>query len=274
MMRQASGTVPAAARGPEMSERAERLTSWLRPGVVFPDWSVVVSASARATLVAMLEAAWDRRAWKDHAPDEDAVRRAILGVYRELGHAPSPEEIAGRADLTVEQADALLRHLAERDLIVLEDERIVGAYPLTDRATEHRVRLERRMLYAMCAIDALGVGAMYGIDTALESRCRLCHAPIDVATGDKGRRLLRVSPAEALVFAAVGYRGGCAATSLCTTIAFFCGDAHLSAWRSTQSLEAPWFRLSIDEAFQVGRAIFGPVLAPPSASTARSETNA
>lgn len=268
MMRPASGTVPAAAPGSEVSERAERLTSWLRPGVVFPDWSVIVSTSARATLV---EAAWDRRAWQGHTPDEDAVRRAILDLYRELGRAPSPEEIARRAETAPDRVGMLLKRLAGHDLIVLEDDEIIGAYPLTDRVTEHRVRLDGQTLYAMCAIDALGVGAMYRMDTALASRCRRCHAPVEIATGDDGRRLDAVSPAEAVVFAGLGDRTACAATSLCTTIAFFCSDAHLLAWQSSHSLEGPGFCLSIDEAFQVGRAIFGPVLASP-ASKARLET--
>lgn len=271
MIRPACGTAPAAAQSDEPTLPRKRLTTSLRPGVQFPDWSVVAAASAQATLIAMLEVAWARRAWQEFAPDEDAVRCTALELYRELGRAPASEEIARRSGMTVARVEVLLRRLAGRDLVVLEGGQIIGAYPLTDRATEHRVRIEGRAFHAMCAIDALGVGAMYGMDTTLESRCRLCQAPIGIATGDDGRRLAGVSPAEAVVFAGIDYQAGCAATSLCTTIAFFCGDAHLSAWRSSQSPEGPGFRLSLEEAFQVGRAIFGPVLASP-ASTVRSET--
>jgi hypothetical protein len=255
---------------PEMNRGEEHLTSWLRPGVAFPDWSVITSASARAALVAMLEAAWDRRAWQDYTPAEDAVRRTILELYRELRRAPSTEEIARRADIASDQVCMLLERLAARDLIVLDGERITGAYPLTDRPTEHRVRVGERPLHAMCAIDALGIGAMYGTNTIIESQCRLCRAAIEVTTVHDGRRVDAVLPVEAVVFAGTGYRGSCAATSLCTTIAFFCGDAHLSAWRSGRSLEGRGFRLSIEEAFQVGRASFGPALVPPF-SEVRSE---
>ena len=260
MMEPASG--PGSMAVAEMNGREEHLTSWLRPGVAFPDWSVIASAPARAALVAMLEAAWDRRAWQDYTPAEDAVRRTILELYRELGRAPSTEEIARRADIASDQVRMLLERLAARDLIVLDGDQITGAYPLTDRPSEHRVVIADRELHAMCAIDALGVGAMYRTDATITSRCRLCHAPIDIATGDGGRCLATLSPAGAVVFAAVGDRSGCAATSLCTTIAFFCGGAHLSAWRSSQSSEGPAFRLSIGDALEVGRAIFGPVLAP------------
>ena len=122
----------------------------------------------------------------------------------------------------------------------------------------------------MCAIDALGVGTMYGTSTVIESRCRFCRTAIGVRTVEHGRRLETALPTSAVVFARIGYRGGCAATSLCTTIAFFCNDAHLDQWRLAQELEGPGLRLSIEEAFQVGRAIFGPVLVPPT-SEVRSE---
>jgi mercuric reductase len=224
-------------------------------------------------LVAILEAARDQRSWLGHTPAEDAVRRTILELYRELGQAPPLEELARRSDLTVERVDALLHRLTERDLVVLEGEQITGAYPLTDRPTEHRVWVGDRTLHAMCAIDALGVGAMFGTDTTIESRCRLCGTAIDITTGAGGRRLETVLPAATVVFASIGYRDGCAATSLCTTIAFFCGDAHLCQWRSAQPRDGPEFRLWIEEAFEVGKAIFGPVLAPP-ASEDRLEPTA
>jgi mercuric reductase len=271
-MRQASGTVPADPQGFVATPPEERLTGSLRPGVPFPDWSVVRSAAARATLVAMLKAAWDQRSWQGHTPAEDTVRRTILELYRELGHAPPPQEIARRCCLPSRPLRALLDRLASRDLVVLEGEQIVGTYPLTDRPTEHQVGVEGQRLHAMCAIDALGVGAMYGRSTVIESRCRLCRAPIHITAVDRGRRLETVLPAAAVVFASIGYRDGRAATSLCTTIALFCGDAHLCQWRSAQPLDGPEFRLSIEEAFEVGKAIFGPVLAPPAAEDCSEPT--
>ena len=237
------------------------MTVQLRPGVAFPDWSVVSSPSARATLIAMLDAAWDRRAWQDYTAAEDAVRRTILELYRDLGRAPSRQEIAIRSSMRSERIAKLLERLAARDLIVLDGEAIVGAYPFTDEPTEHRLRIGERTLFAMCAIDALGVGAMYREDVEIVSRCRQCGAPIEITTGEQGRALERTAPPESVVLAAISYRG-CAATSLCTTIAFFCGDAHSSAWRSRERFERPSFRLSIAEALEVGQAIFGPVLTP------------
>jgi hypothetical protein len=55
----------------------------------------------------------------------------------------------------------------------------------------------------MCAIDALGVGAMYGTNTLIESRCRLCRVAIGITTVDHGRRLDTVLPGETMVFAGI-----------------------------------------------------------------------
>jgi mercuric reductase len=262
-MQPASSTCAAASPDAEVRPLEQRVTSVLRPGVLFPDWSAVTSAAARSTLVAMIEATRNPRVWRQQTAAEDEMRRAILELYARLGRAPAPEEITWHCGIATERVFTLMHRLAKRDLVVLENARIVGAYPLTDRPTEHRVRVEGQRLHAMCAIDALGVGAMYDTNTLIESRCRFCRVAIDITTVDHGRRLDAVLPAETVVFAGIGYRGGCAATSLCTTIAFFCSDAHLSEWRSAQPLDASGFRLSTDEALEVGRAVFGPVMAPP-----------
>jgi hypothetical protein len=46
---------------------------------------------------------------------------------------------------------------------------------------------------------------------------------------------------------------GCAAETLCTELLFFCSDAHLARWRSGRG---DGHRLSFEEAFQAGKALF------------------
>lgn len=62
-----------------------------------------------------------------------------------------------------------------------------------------------------------------------------------------------------------------AVTSLCTVIAFFCSEDHLEAWRHTNYSGATGCRLALDEALQVGRALFAPVLRPATADNGRTE---
>ena len=235
----------------------------VRPGVIFPDWAAVTSPQARDALLAILEAIGAERTWRDYTAAEHGVRTALLCLYAEQGAAPAIGDLARRAGVSESAIRSHLAGLKARDLVVLDADgaRIVGAYPWTDRETEHRVSLGERSLNALCAIDALGAGDMYRSDVELHSRCRACGALIFIATSDRGRAVADVQPGSAVVWSGIRHPDGCAAGSICTIIAFFCGDAHLAAWRGEHHPDAPGFRLSIEEALQAGRAIFSPSLA-------------
>src|SRR5258708_8476138 len=107
----------------------------------------------------------------------------------------------------------------------------------SDRDTGHRVALHGRDLNAMCAVDALGIGAMIDRDVAITSRCRHFGAPIRITSRDRGRALAHVEPQTAVMCQSVRYEGACAANSLCATTSFFCSDDHLSAWRREQAAD-------------------------------------
>jgi len=199
--------------------------------------------------------------WSGYDPATDRVRVALLQLYAEDGRAPTTGTLAERAGVSETAVRLLLQELRRRDLVVLEGEQIVGAYPFTDRDTGHWVALDGRDLNAMCAVDALGIGAMIDRDVAITSRCRHCGAPIRITTRDRGRALAHVEPQTAVMWQSVRYEGACAANSLCATTAFFCSDDHLSAWRREQAADEAGFRLSIEEGLEAGRAVFGPSLA-------------
>ena len=250
-----------------MNHQARVRTYAVRPGVVFPDWSRVRAPMARAALGAVLEALDVEKRWgATYEEVLDRVRRAILEHYAGEGRAPSLAQLCAVTGRARKELRGLLSQLQDRDLVVLNDDSvaIAGAYPFTERKTGHRVRLDRKVLNAMCAIDALGAGAMLGRDAIIESSCRNCGAPIHVETRDHGSALKTYKPEGAVVWSGIAYDEGCAATSLCTVMAFFCSDAHLESWRKSEHPGSPGFRLSMDEAQQVGTAIFAPMLAPAS----------
>ena len=103
---------------------------------------------------------------------------------------------------------------------------------------------------------------MFGKDVDVESSCRACGAEIQASTRGDGRALAAVSPDSAVVWSGIEYEDGCAATSLCTVIAFFCTDRCLESWRDREHPDTKGYRLSIDEAMQAGLAIFSPMLKP------------
>jgi hypothetical protein len=238
----------------------------MRSGVAMPDWSMVTAEGARRALEAIgeLEGLLDR--FSNIEPIEDDVWRLVLEGYGEVGRALTVAEIVGRTGLDAEGIRGVLRRLRERDLIVLDapGNSITGAYPFTDIATPHGVLLRGHVINAMCAIDALGAGAMYGEDVEIGSACHQCGRAIAITTRDRGHALQKVDPEETVVWAGLRYANGCAATSLCTVLAFFCSDAHLEAWRRVNAPgPSDGMRLTLTEAMEIGKAGFVPRLAPP-----------
>ncbi len=242
-----------------------RLEISLRPGVALPDWPAITSEPAAEALQSILEAFGVETRWPGLGDAEDRVRRAILEHYGESGEAPSMAALTGATGMTRDVLGELIGKLESRVMVVLDQSgTITGAYPFTERDTGHRVRLGDRLLNAMCAIDALGAGAMYNTDATIDSTCPACGGAIHVETRDNGAALAAFSPSSAVVWSGIQYFDSCAAESLCTVIAFFCSDEHLVTWRNAKHPGGKGVRLSMDEGLQVGKAIFTPLLAPAS----------
>jgi alkylmercury lyase len=238
----------------------------IRPGVFRPDWSAITKPAARQALTGRLAARaglLDRWSCRLEA-DQDVVWRTALRLYAKLGRAPSIADLAMAADMAADKLTTLLNDLESRDLIGLDRAlgRIRLAYPFTEAETEHRVELNGRTLRALCAIDALGVAAMYGSDTTVTSPCRYCGATVQVATAAAGRELARVHPSHSMVWYDFAYDGS-AAASCCPSIAFFCSPSHLQLWQEAPPNAQAGVGLSMGEALEVGRAIFGPILSTP-----------
>jgi mercuric reductase len=252
------------ARASTTSASATSLPSFvMRPGVTCPDWSAVTSPVVKDALLAMFEPEHILSRRSGYSPAEDRVRSGLLRLYAEQGRAPTIDALAARAGLAANEVRPLLANLQQRDLVIFsrDGERIIGAYPFTDRDTGHRVKIDGRRVNAMCAVDALGVGAMLGRDILIDSRCYRSGTAIRTSTSDRGRALAVVRPETTVAWQGLRYDGGSAAFSLCTVTTFFSTDDELDAWRKEQRADDPGVRLSLTEALEAGRAIFEPSLA-------------
>lgn len=229
-------------------------------GVIVPDWGAVTTPQAQDALRAVVEAFIGPK-WDGLDETESRIHGIVLSGYALSGRAPEIADVAAAAGLAIAEADYVLRRLTGRDLLILDAAgRIRGAYPFTDGPTEHHVEAGRLAVGAMCAIDALGVGAMLERDITVRSACRHCARPLAIHTRGHGRELNQVEPSGIVVWSGHRYAASCAASSLCTLQAFFCDDAHLEAWRASGSVAAEdGVRLSLSEALEVGRAIFAPM---------------
>lgn len=201
----------------------------------------------------------ERLAHANLSPREEDIRKAILKIFAGGGRAPSVDEVAEALALPPEGVLAGFRKLEAHDLIVwTEDEaRILSAYPFSGDPTVHQVLLHGgKSLYAMCAIDALGIPFMLGQGASIRSTCFFCGKPVRVEV-QKGV-LEKIEPPTAVVWFSER-RGCCVAEARCPLINFFCHEGHLQAWLAT-SPDERGSGLSMLEALEVGKATFGQLL--------------
>ena len=255
--------MPNSVAAPFADVEGELFSTEIRPGVSFPGWTAITSAQARSALNDIIHAFGIERCWRDYSPDEDLCRRTILRAYLDQGRPPTVSQLSTRLGQSESAVGQILLSLKRRDLVLFDEQSasIQGAYPLTERETEHSVRLGEIVVHAMCAIDALGTGRMYRQDAVIESRCRASQQPIRITTTDLGRGLGTVAPDQTVVWSGIRATEGCAADTLCPLMAFFADDAALEGWRTKEHPTVPGYRLSIAEAMETGMAIFGPMLA-------------
>ncbi len=193
----------------------------------------------------------------DGVAEKVACRVLRDGVYRlwpELGRAPRPREIAKAIGMSEREVIRALDALSSRELPcgrierATRSDRIVFAWPLSNVPTEYVVKIgESKPVYGRCAIDALGISAMYGKAVEIEATSIASGAPIRIAVN--GDRLERAEPSDAVV-----WLGGedCG----CDEMLLFANRSELAEWRRT--LGKPEGKtLSLDEATAYGVQVFG-----------------
>jgi hypothetical protein len=200
----------------------------------------------------------------DHAlePAQDRVWRTVLELFARVGRSPHLYEIGEETGFSAKNLRMLVAELEAYDLLGIHPSAdvVLYAYPFTSEPTEHRVQLRGCKLHVVCAIDALGVAGMFRSDVIIESSCRACNRGIGIATVQAGLSLSYAQPSNTVVWYDLAY-SGCAAASCCRSIAFFCSEVELQQWLSAQNPQPLGYRLTLDEALEVGRALFEPVLA-------------
>ncbi|MEV7267780.1 alkylmercury lyase family protein [Micromonospora aurantiaca] len=200
----------------------------------------------------------DRPLRAEQLPDRlRQVHRAILRHFAAAGTVPSDDDIRAvvkAADL--DPADAL-RELARQDLVAVDSAgRLLAAYPFSPTPTPHVVSLGEVEVFAMCAIDALGMPFMLGTDAVITSADPHTGEPVRVTITNGAATH---HPAEAvIVYAATGETGPSVDTC-CSTINFFTNTSNAQAWITAHPGLAATV-LDQDQAITLGRDIFEPLL--------------
>lgn len=148
---------------------------------------------------------------------------------------------------------AALDRRATADVVALgPDGDIVGAFPLSAVPTRHRVQVQGRpVLYAMCAVDALGIPAMLGAAGTVTSADPASGQPIEVRVAADGSP--EVSPPETVVLLArTAY--GPLASACCSVIDFHADRA--SAEDALSKPDSHGAVLKVPEAHALGVLLF------------------
>ena len=174
------------------------------------------------------------------------VHRRILRAFAETGKAPQ--------DIDRNAASAL----AAVDLIVLDEDGVItGAYPFTVEQTDHVVHLDEVAAHAMCSLDALAMGPMFGAETRTMSVCAQTGVPIVVA--QRGNELIGSDPETPWIGIRWQQPCGPAASSLCREMVFLADGATAIAWRGDDLDSASLFPLP--RAVEFAARFFVPLMA-------------
>ena len=201
------------------------------------------------------------------APLRD-LHRAILRQFLQTGTPPTAAWITGTAaDLGLD--GTALADLEAADLVRTADGIVTVAYPFSGTPTRQRVELDGfPAVYAMCAIDALGIPVMAGKDGQITATDPHDDAPVQVSV--QGRTWTWTPPGAVVVY---GRTTGCGTD--CGSWEMMC--PHTTFHGSRDSAQAylaarPGIDgeiLSQQDAIDLGRRIFGPLLRAGRTHTAR-----
>jgi hypothetical protein len=189
---------------------------------------------------------------------ENRVRRFILTRAPILGRLPFITEVKQHfTQISERKITIILSKLDKLDVIHLTNEQtaISAAYPFSGKTTHHSVIFKDqpfKPLYAMCAIDALGVGFMFKCDVVIESKCNHCNEKIEV--GIENYEIVSLKPKNLVVWGDMEY-SHCAATSVCKNINFFSSEDHFDRWCEKFPTRNGTL-LQIQEAFYLGKLFF------------------
>ncbi len=187
-----------------------------------------------------------------------AVHQAVLRSFVSTGAAPAAASLAEHAAPFDEAA--VLAELADGDFVWLDDAgQISAAYPFSALPTAHQVQLAgNATVFAMCAIDALGISAMTGLPVVIDSADPATGQQVTVHVDGAGSIW---DPATAVVYAGhtSGQCEGSSASVCCGYMNFFASRAAAASWAAAHP-DISGGILDQDRALHIGIGIFGKLL--------------
>lgn len=197
-------------------------------------------------------------------PHGGIVHQFILKTFATTGRSPTLEDIQQEFKLSsIGEADKLVADLERLGAIHRNpgDREITHAYPFSNEPTPHHVQLaDGPRVYAMCALDALGIPFMLKQDATIHSVCAQCAGEIQIQI--QSERITTYSSERIVIWYPHVQEECVAAVDLCHQLNFFCSVDHLERWNGEHP-EKRGHLLTLEQALEGGRRTFETLLQEP-----------
>ena len=177
----------------------------------------------------------ERRSCCEFTSLQERVLRHIFRTILASGNAPT----VGKLGLVLKESRheiiRVLNTLEEMDLLLRKKgtQEIVSIYPFSLVPTRHQIVLEDgKRLFAMCAVDAVGMPSMFDRNVRVASQCDWCKTEITIEVEDGGVQAM--SHPDIQIWNVEG-QGGPDAETCCPVICFFCSSEHFGKWKNQNS---------------------------------------
>ena len=184
----------------------------------------------------MNESSTERRSCYKLTPLENQTLRGIFKAILTSGEAPAVKKLGKILKASDEETIRVLDSLEDMDMLLRKrrTQEIVSIYPFSLVPTRHRIILEDgKKLFAMCAVDALGMPSMFDQNVKIVSRCEWCKSEITVDIRD-GEVVSRSHP-DIQIWNVEKPGEGHDAETCCPIISFFCSPEHFGKWKDENS---------------------------------------
>jgi alkylmercury lyase len=167
------------------------------------------------------------------SPPVDVAHAQAFNQLLSTGRPLTSRSLAARLGVSLAEGNQLVAMLRERGQVIVDDqERIVGAGGLSVVPSRHRIFIGGRSYWTWCAYDAVGiVGAVRGTGSAV-SRSPLTGAGLEVRFWDG-----QPEPTGIVIFMAEGGMGRSLYDEWCPHVNFFEDEASALAWAAREGVE-------------------------------------
>ncbi len=189
---------------------------------------------------------------------ENKIRIFILSQTPVLGFIPQKGELLSNFKfLNEKELNKILLKFNKLDIIHLSDNNftISAAYPFSNSRTKHQIKFSSekyKPVYAMCAIDALGISFMLKTDLIIESVCHYSNQKIMIRLNDQ--QITKTNPEDIAVWYDMDL-SCCAAVNQCNNLNFFSSKENFYRWEKLNG-KREGYLLNIDETLYLGSLFF------------------